>query len=177
LHKSSPISAGGVSADAPDAGGYARDSAAKRGNAPLRVSPEESLLTSEDRADELLSLDEALTRLAALDSEQASLVEMHVFGGMSFGDCRGADYFDSHRQAPMDLGPRLVDRPIQPGRRATWELCAANPDLRFEREPNGEIVILPLTDFQTGYRNHERNFQLTDWAKRDGRGIAVDSST
>jgi RNA polymerase sigma-70 factor, ECF subfamily len=64
---------------------YARDrGAAKRGHAPLRVSLQESLLSSEDRADELLSIDEALSRLAELDAEQASLVEMHFFGGMSF---------------------------------------------------------------------------------------------
>jgi Uma2 family endonuclease len=58
-----------------------------------------------------------------------------------------------------------------------WELCAANPDLRFEREPNGEIVILPPTFFETGYRNSDLIAQLTLWAKRDGRGVAVDSST
>lgn len=58
--------------------------AAKRGNAPLKVSLEDAILSSEERADELLAVDQALTRLAQLDSQQAGLVEMHFFGGMSF---------------------------------------------------------------------------------------------
>jgi RNA polymerase sigma factor (sigma-70 family) len=35
-----------------------------------------------DRADELLVLDEALQRLAALDSRQARVVELRFFGGL-----------------------------------------------------------------------------------------------
>lgn len=58
--------------------------AAKRGSAPLKVSMEDAILSNEERTDELLALDQALTRLAQLDSQQASLVEMHFFGGMSF---------------------------------------------------------------------------------------------
>jgi Uma2 family endonuclease len=57
-----------------------------------------------------------------------------------------------------------------------WELCASNPDLRFEREPNGEIVILPPTGLETGYRNSDLTAQLVVWAKRDGRGVALDSN-
>ncbi len=64
---------------------HARDRcAAKRGFAPLRISLEECMLTELGRAEELLAIDQALTRLADLDSEQATLVEMHFFGGMSF---------------------------------------------------------------------------------------------
>jgi Uma2 family endonuclease len=58
-----------------------------------------------------------------------------------------------------------------------WDFCAANPDSRVEREPNGDIVILPAPGFETGYRNSDLTFQLSAWAKRDGRGVAVDSST
>jgi Uma2 family endonuclease len=58
-----------------------------------------------------------------------------------------------------------------------WELCAANPDLHLEREPNGEVVMVPFPGFETGYRNNELSSQLMAWAKRDGRGVAVDSST
>jgi Uma2 family endonuclease len=60
---------------------------------------------------------------------------------------------------------------------AFWDFCAANPDLRIEREPNGDIVIMPPTGFETGYRNNDIGFQLTAWARRDGRGVAADSST
>jgi RNA polymerase sigma-70 factor, ECF subfamily len=64
---------------------HARDRhAAKRGNAPQRIPLESALLATEERAEELLAIDQALTRLAELDSEQAQIVEMHFFGGMSF---------------------------------------------------------------------------------------------
>ena len=46
--------------------------------------------TLEERADELLAIDEALRRLAELDAAQAQLVEMHFFGGMSFEEAAEA---------------------------------------------------------------------------------------
>jgi Uma2 family endonuclease len=60
---------------------------------------------------------------------------------------------------------------------AFWDFCAANPDLRIEREPNGDIVIMPPAGFGTGHRNHKITVQLGVWAERDGRGVAADSST
>src|SRR5215469_16578747 len=64
---------------------HARDrQATKRGNAPQKVSLEDAILSNDERADELLVVDQALTRLSQLDSRQAELVEMHFFGGMSF---------------------------------------------------------------------------------------------
>jgi Uma2 family endonuclease len=59
---------------------------------------------------------------------------------------------------------------------AFWDFCVANPDLRIEREPNGDIVIMPPTGFDTGYRNSDIGFQLTAWAMKDGRGAAVNSN-
>lgn len=58
-----------------------------------------------------------------------------------------------------------------------WEMCAANPGVRFEREPDGEIVILPPSGLETSYRNADLSSQLTVWTKHDGRGIAIGSST
>jgi Uma2 family endonuclease len=60
---------------------------------------------------------------------------------------------------------------------AFWDFCVANPDLRIEREPNGDIVIMPPTGIETGYRNNNIAVQLGVWAERDGRGVAADSST
>jgi len=51
-----------------------------------------------------------------------------------------------------------------------------NPDLHIERRSNGEIVIMPPAGMETGYRNSEVSAQLRDWAKKDGRGVAFDSS-
>ena len=57
------------------------------------------------------------------------------------------------------------------------ELCAINPDLRIEREASGEIIIMPPTGSETGYRNSEVIAQLRNWARIDGRGRVFDSSS
>jgi RNA polymerase sigma factor (TIGR02999 family) len=55
----------------------------KRGGTLRRVPLEAVGLPAEDRAEELLALDEALDRLHALDARQARVVELRFFGGMS----------------------------------------------------------------------------------------------
>ena len=57
--------------------------AAKRGGAPDRVTLDESLMATEPPGVDVLALDEALTRLAALDPEQARIVELRYFGGLT----------------------------------------------------------------------------------------------
>jgi RNA polymerase sigma factor (TIGR02999 family) len=57
--------------------------ARKRGNGWDAVSVDEAILPSPQRAPEILALDEALTRLAALDERQAKIVELRFFAGMS----------------------------------------------------------------------------------------------
>jgi RNA polymerase sigma-70 factor (ECF subfamily) len=56
---------------------------AKRGGGLHPIPIESVELAAEDRADLLLALDEALTRLNALDSRQAQVVECRFFGGMT----------------------------------------------------------------------------------------------
>src|SRR5712692_9557951 len=58
-----------------------------------------------------------------------------------------------------------------------FEFCARNAELRIERAASGEIIIMPAAGFETGYRNNEVCRQLGNWAKADGRGIALDSNT
>ena len=59
--------------------------AAKRGGAPDRITLNDGDFAASDRhADvDVLALDEALTRLAALDPEQARIVELRYFGGLT----------------------------------------------------------------------------------------------
>jgi Uma2 family endonuclease len=57
-----------------------------------------------------------------------------------------------------------------------FAFCTANPELRIERTADGEIEIKPPTGFETGDRNAGLTAQLYNWAKRDGRGRAVDSN-
>src|SRR5438552_1552226 len=57
--------------------------AAKRGGAPQRVTLDKAHLVGEGPTVDVLALDEALTRLAALDAEQAHIVELRYFGGLT----------------------------------------------------------------------------------------------
>lgn len=56
---------------------------AKRGGQRQQVPLEEAAAMSEQRADALVSLDEALQDLAKLDSRKARVVELRYFGGLS----------------------------------------------------------------------------------------------
>jgi len=57
-----------------------------------------------------------------------------------------------------------------------FEFCMANPDLRFERTAQGEIIIVPPAGGESSYRSGDAYRQLGNWAKRDGRGRAFESS-
>jgi RNA polymerase sigma-70 factor (ECF subfamily) len=56
--------------------------AAKRGGNVERVSLQDAVVISKTRPADIVALDEALTRLAAIDSQQARLVELRFFGGL-----------------------------------------------------------------------------------------------
>jgi len=55
--------------------------------------------------------------------------------------------------------------------------CAANGDLRVEREPNGELLVMTPAGGRTGNINIRISRFLDEWAEADGRGLAFDSST
>ena len=74
--------------------------AVKRGGARPRVTLDEALVAGEDRSIDLLALDEALERLAQLDPEQARLVELRFFGGLTVEETAEA----------MDISPATVKR-------------------------------------------------------------------
>lgn len=57
--------------------------AAKRPRPELQITLEGAMPSVEPRAFELLSLDQALIELAALDARQARLVELRYFGGLT----------------------------------------------------------------------------------------------
>lgn len=54
--------------------------------------------------------------------------------------------------------------------------CQRTHDVRIERNGEGEILIMPPTGGVTSNRNVELTTQLQLWTKRDGTGIAFDSS-
>jgi RNA polymerase sigma factor (TIGR02999 family) len=58
----------------------------KRGGAAARIPLDSVVLISEPKALELIALDDALQRLAAIHLRKAQVVEMRFFGGMSFDE-------------------------------------------------------------------------------------------
>jgi RNA polymerase sigma factor (TIGR02999 family) len=56
---------------------------AKRGGGAQKVSLDEAMAVSDERANELVELDAALTALAAFDDRKSRVVEMRYFGGLS----------------------------------------------------------------------------------------------
>jgi RNA polymerase sigma factor (TIGR02999 family) len=55
----------------------------KRGGQARQVSLDEAMVISEERAAELVALDEAMNELAALDPRRSRVVELRYFGGLS----------------------------------------------------------------------------------------------
>jgi Uma2 family endonuclease len=57
-------------------------------------------------------------------------------------------------------------------------LSAANRDLRLERTAAGELIVMPPTGGETGYRNSKIVYFLVKWVEEQGgSGIPFDSST
>jgi len=56
---------------------------AKRGGDARRVSLDEAMIVSEERAADVVALDDALKTLAEIDPRQSQIVELRFFGGLS----------------------------------------------------------------------------------------------
>ncbi|MEH1905515.1 MAG: Uma2 family endonuclease [Nostoc sp.] len=57
-----------------------------------------------------------------------------------------------------------------------YEFCQLNRDFRIERNPAGELLIMPPTGSETDERNFNLVGQLWVWTKQDGRGVGFGSS-
>ena len=57
--------------------------AAKRGGSAQKISLDEAIVFTREKSAELIALDELLTQLTALDPQQARVVELRFFGGLS----------------------------------------------------------------------------------------------
>jgi Uma2 family endonuclease len=58
-----------------------------------------------------------------------------------------------------------------------YQLCQDNRDLRFERNDQGDLVIMPPTGGETGSINAKITVKLGIWAEKNGSGVFFDSST
>jgi RNA polymerase sigma factor (TIGR02999 family) len=72
----------------------------KRGAGAQRVGLDDVRVFSEERAGELVALDEALTNLATVDPRKSRIVELRFFGGLNIDDTAGV----------MELSPTTVQR-------------------------------------------------------------------
>jgi Uma2 family endonuclease len=80
--------------------------------------------------------------------------------------------------APAGINPplRIVhDEPMSLDE--FWRFSAENPELRLEREPNGDVVLTSPTPGGAGIRSSSILGQLYMWSEKDGSGYALDSST
>jgi len=66
------------------------------------------------------------------------------------------------------------DRPVTD--EELMRLSAENEPMRFEREPNGEILVMTPSGSRTSRINSEITYLLTAWAREDGRGVVFDSN-
>jgi Uma2 family endonuclease len=58
-----------------------------------------------------------------------------------------------------------------------YQLCSQNRDVRFERNAEGELIIMPPTGGGTGKRNFDINVELGIWNRQKQLGVCFDSST
>ena len=72
----------------------------KRGGGRLQLSLDEALTISSESDEDVLALDDAIERLSAIDPQQARIVELRFFGGMSVEETAAA----------MGLSKRTVER-------------------------------------------------------------------
>ena len=58
-----------------------------------------------------------------------------------------------------------------------YQLCGENPDLKLERNANGELIVMPPTGGETGKTNSKFNLQIGLWNEQTELGEVFDSST
>ena len=94
--------------------------AAKRGGDVNRVYLQEAVVASNSLPADVVALDEALLRLAEFDPQQARLVELRFFGGLSIGETAGV----------LGISPATVKR--------NWNVAKAwlARELRRGQHPN-----------------------------------------
>lgn len=73
---------------------------ARRGGSATRVFLEEAVIPGRSRPADVVALDEALTRMAVVDAQQARLVELRYFGGLSIEEAAGV----------LEISPATVKR-------------------------------------------------------------------
>jgi Uma2 family endonuclease len=58
-----------------------------------------------------------------------------------------------------------------------YQLCRENPEVKFERNAQGELIIMPPPGGETGKVNFEIAVELGIWNRQTKLGVCFDSST
>ncbi len=61
--------------------------------------------------------------------------------------------------------------------RALEQLCRENPDLRFETDKQGKLIVMSPTGSESGKRNSSLLAQVWNWNNQCKLGVVFDSST
>ncbi len=78
---------------------------------------------------------------------------------------------------PMTALTLNLNSVIKLTREQFYQLCKENPDLKLERNTQGELIIMPPTGGETGKRNSTINAQIWFWNDQNQLGEVFDSST
>ncbi|QYX33793.1 Uma2 family endonuclease [Sphaerospermopsis torques-reginae] len=58
-----------------------------------------------------------------------------------------------------------------------YQLCRENPDVKFERNAKGELLVMSPTGGETGRSNFEMGIDFGVWNRQNKLGVCFDSST
>ncbi|MGB3649833.1 MAG: Uma2 family endonuclease [Rivularia sp. (in: cyanobacteria)] len=72
----------------------------------------------------------------------------------------------------LNLNPIIKLTPEQ-----FYQLCETNPELKLERNAQGELIVMPPTGGETGRSNVNLIFQVAKWNEEKQLGEVFDSST
>jgi Uma2 family endonuclease len=80
-------------------------------------------------------------------------------------------------QMPLPIDLSSLTTILKVSDQQFYDFCRTNPDLRIERNANGEIIVMPPAFADTGNRNGRVFGQLFIWSETDSTGEAFDSSS
>jgi RNA polymerase sigma factor (TIGR02999 family) len=92
-----------------------RHRAAKRGDGATMISLDDARPSTDPRSVDLLALDEALERLAAVDARKARAMELKYFGGLEMAEIAEV----------LQISPKTVEKDVRLG--ASWLRSALAP--------------------------------------------------
>lgn len=91
------------------------DQRVKRGSGAARLSLDDVALVAAEPSSDLVALDEALDRLAAIDQRKCEVVELHYFGGLNYDETAEA----------LKISAATVHRELQFAK--AWLRCELEP--------------------------------------------------